>query len=74
MDKKESRQWTYWLSFAVVVIIIAKIIDWIPSIGGVCTSLISVAMPFLLAILVAYILYIPCKSIEKAFNNTKIKI
>ena len=54
----------YWFFLAVLLIIIYKTVD---SLGQVFTwfeGLFAILMPFIMAIIVAYLFYIPCRSIE----------
>lgn len=73
MNKKEWRKWLYWFSFAVAVIAVYKIISSVTSIFGVFGSFFEVIAPFLMALLLAYILYMPCKGIENALKTSRIK-
>lgn len=68
-------QWVSWFILGVLLIIIYKTLDNFTDIARFITNLVNVLMPFLMGILLAYILYIPCRNIEeclkkiKAFNN-----
>ncbi len=73
MNKKEWRKWLYWFSFAVAIILVYKVISSVSSIFGIFNGFFSVIAPFLMAILVAYILYIPCKGIENSIKSCKIR-
>ena len=68
-----TKRWFYWVSIGVVLIIIYKLLDNFSGIGNWFSNLLSVLAPFLEGILIAYILYIPCKKIEKMLSKTKIK-
>lgn len=73
MNKKEWRKWLYWFSFAVAVIAVYKVISSVSSIFGVFGNFFQVIAPFLMALLLAYILYMPCKGIENALKTAKCK-
>lgn len=73
MNKKEWKKWLYWFSFAVAVIAVYKVISSVSSIFGVFGSFFQIIAPFLMALLLAYILYIPCKGIENALKTSKMK-
>lgn len=73
MNNKEWKKWLFWFSFAVAAIVVYKTIDSVGVIFSFFGSLFRVLMPFLMAILVAYILYIPCKSLEKLIEKCKLK-
>lgn len=73
---KEKRNWTkwiYWFTFAVAVIVVYKTLDNFNDIFAWFGKLISILMPFLMGILIAYLLYIPCRQIERLYRNLKPK-
>lgn len=74
MNSKEWKKWLYWFSLAVTIVIVYKTIDSVTAIFTGIGNFLDLMMPFLMAILTAYILYIPCKAIEKAFEKSKLKI
>ena len=65
-------QWVSWFVLGVLLIVIYKTLDNFADITRFLTNLINVLMPFLMGILLAYILYIPCRSIEACLEKTKI--
>lgn len=72
--EKKSRSWTkwlYWFTFAVAVIIIYKTVDSLSQIMDWLGGFLSILAPFASGILIAYILYIPCKKIEVMLKKTK---
>lgn len=74
MNNKEWKKWLFWFSFAVAAIVVYKTIDSVSSIISSIGSFFKLIMPFFMAILVAYILYMPCRGIEKAIKKIKFKI
>ena len=73
---KEIKNWTkwiYWFTFAVAVIFVYKTLDNFNDISMWIKNLISILMPFFMGILLAYLLYIPCRTIEKLYTKTKFK-
>ena len=68
-----TKKWFYWVSIGVVLIIIYKLLDNFTGIGDWIGNLFSVLAPFLEGILIAYILYTPCKKIEKILQKRKNK-
>ena len=77
MDKgtnqsREGKRWFFYFSLGVVLIIIFKTIDSVYYIFGALGSFISATMPFVIAIIVAYILYIPGRKIEDLIEKTNI--
>ncbi len=75
--EKKTRNWTRWLSwftFAIAVILVYKTVDSIAQIMHWFTNLLSILAPFAAGILIAYILYIPCRKVETCYKtNKKIK-
>lgn len=76
MEKKNSiwGSWLYWFIFAVAVIIVYKTLDNFTQIANWVKGIISVLMPFIVGILIAYILYIPSKKIERIYSKSKLKL
>lgn len=71
-DKKIGiTKWLYWFLFAVAVITVYKTLDNFNEIGIWIKNFLDVLMPFLIGILIAYLLYIPCRKIENLYLNTK---
>lgn len=71
--KEHGKKWTYWFILGLALIIAYKLID---NFGGVLESLktlCGILRPFLIAIFIAYLLYIPCRSIEKTYQKSKVK-
>lgn len=71
--KKEKKwsKWIYWFTFAVAVITVYKTLDNFNDISMWFSRLMGIVFPFFLGSLIAYILYIPSRSIEKALEKTK---
>ena len=71
-EKKSGRKWLYWFSLVASLIIIYKILDSFSSIENWLSNLFSVLTPFIVGIIIAYILYVPSKKIEKFLGKVKI--
>ena len=54
-----TKRWLYWVSIGTILIIIYKFLDNFTGIGNWIKNLFGVLGPFLVAILIAYILYKP---------------
>ena len=67
-----TKRWLFWISIGVVLIFVYKFIDNFDLIGNWINNLLSIIGPFLVGILLAYVLYTPCSKIEKALKG-KIK-
>lgn len=71
---KERRVWTkwfYWFTFAVAIIIIYKVLDNFTDIGRWFSNFFHIIMPFVVGIILAYVLYIPARNIEKLISKIK---
>ncbi len=73
MKEKRNWKWIYWFTFAVAVIFVYKTLDNFNDITMWIGNLISILMPFLMGILLSYLLYIPCRTIEKLYKKAKPK-
>ena len=71
---KEKRVWTkwfYWFTFAVSVIVIYKTLDNFSEIKMWLSNFLHVIMPFVIGIIIAYILYVPARKIENFYKKFK---
>lgn len=66
-------KWMFWFSLAISVIVVYKVLDSFNEITAFLQNLINILMPFVIGILMAYILYIPCRTVEKLFRKSKSK-
>ena len=60
-----TKRWIYWVSIGTVLIIIYKFFDNFSGIGKWIANLFGILAPFLVAIIISYVLYKPCSKIEK---------
>ena len=72
-EKGNISKWLYWFSIALAVILVYKFLDNFTQIGVFISNLFGILMPFIMGILIAYILYIPCKKVEECYEKTKSK-
>lgn len=75
-EKNEKMRLTslYWFFLAVLLILIYKTVD---SLGHVFTwfeGLFTLLMPFIMAVIIAYLFYIPCRSIENKLLKINTKL
>ena len=70
-NNKHFSKWLYWFTLGLAIIICYKAIDTLGIAFSAIGNFISIITPFILACLLAYLLYKPCKSVEEAFSNTK---
>lgn len=73
MEKKPRviTKWLYWFLFAVSVIFVYKALDNFSNIMNAIGNLLEVVVPFLIGILLAYLLYVPCKRLENLISKSK---
>ena len=64
-----TKRWIYWVSIGTVLIIIYKFFDNFSGIGKWIANLFGILAPFLVAIIISYVLYKPCSKIEKRFKK-----
>ena len=69
--KRKLTKWLYWFLFAVAVIFVYKTLDNFSAIGAWLKGFLEVLMPFIIGILIAYILYIPSKKVESFYRKFK---
>ena len=72
--KKHWTKWLYWFLFAVAVITVYKTLDNFSSITSWLGNFFSIIAPFLVGILIAYLLYLPTKKMENLYEKCKLKI
>lgn len=72
--KKNFSKWMYWFVLGVCVILVYKILDNFGVLAEAAKKFLGIVSPFLVGLLLAYILYIPASGIERALKNTKSKI
>lgn len=71
-DKKVVTKWMYWFSLVFSLIIVYKVLDSFASIESWMSNLLSILSPFIVGIIIAYILYIPSKKIEGLYSKFKL--
>lgn len=71
--KNRWRKWIYWFLLGVAIIIVYKALDNFNDMIDAIKGFFSIISPFFAGIFIAYLLYMPCKSIEKICSKSKIK-
>lgn len=71
--KRPLTKWLYWFLFAVAVLLVYKTLDNFTSIGTWVGNFLGVISPFLIGILISYLLYTPCRKIENLYLKSKSK-
>ena len=70
-NKRKLTKWLYWFLFAVAIILVYKTLDNFSAIGNWVKNLLDVLMPFIIGLLIAYLLYIPCRKVEGFYRKNK---
>lgn len=70
--KKNITKWFYWFTFAVAVIAVYKTLDNFSEIANFIGTIIAVIMPFLIAIIIAYLFYTPSAKLESLFKKSRL--
>lgn len=72
-EKRVITKWIYWFTFAVAVIAVYKTLDNFSDITNWIKGLINTLYPFIIAIIIAYLFYLPCRGLEGRFRKMGIK-
>ena len=64
-------KWLFWFSLAIAVVAVYKTLDNFGDIANSIKNFFGIVSPFLVGILIAYILYVPCKKIEETYRKVK---
>jgi predicted PurR-regulated permease PerM len=73
MNERRWTRYVIWFIFAIAVIVVYKTIDSFGIIFSWFENLINLLAPFGLGMLLAYLLYFPCRKFEKIYSKIKIK-
>lgn len=71
--KNHWKKWLYWFLLGVAIIIVYKTFDNFGNVIGAIGKFLGILSPFFAGIFIAYLLYMPCKNIEKAYLKSKNK-
>lgn len=70
--KERWGKWIFWFTLAVIIILVYKTLDNFTEIGGWVSRFLDIIAPFLIGILIAYVLYKPVKIFENLYKRIKI--
>ena len=71
--KNHTKKWLYWFLLGVAIIVVYKTLDNFDNILGILGKFFDILAPFLVGILIAYLLYVPCRKIEDVYQKAKSK-
>ena len=63
-----------WLLIAITVVIVYKMLDNFSNVQEWFNAFFTILKPFLIGVLISYILFIPCTKIENILKKSKIKL
>lgn len=70
-EKKPIKKWMYWFTLGLSLLVVYKVLNDIGSIFNIFGEFLSVIAPFMIGAFIAYLLYLPCRKIEKALENSE---
>ena len=73
MEKKKWTQWIYWFTLGLAIVFVYKTLDSFTAVMDWLKGIFNVLMPFIIAILIAYIFYIPARKLENAYSKASVK-
>ena len=73
MKEKNWKKWGFWFSLAVAVIIVFNLLSNFSYVAGWIKYLFVILMRFIVGILIAYLLYMPCRSVETLYKKSNPK-
>ena len=68
--KVGAKKWVFYFSIVAAAIILYKVLDNLGNITNWIRNLLSILTPFVVGLVIAYILYLPCRKVEKAYKTT----
>ncbi len=71
--KSDWKKWLYWFLLGFAIIVVYNIFNNFDAVMGVLGRFFDIIAPFLAGIFIAYLLYMPCRKIERFFSKSKSK-
>ena len=62
-------RWLFWFSLAIAVVAVYKTLDNFGAIADGIKHFLGIISPFLVGILISYILYVPCRKVEETYKK-----
>lgn len=62
-----------WIVAAIIIVIVYKLLDNLAGVKQWFSTFVVILKPFLIGLLISYILFIPCRKFEKIYKKSKIK-
>ena len=74
MKNNTWKKWLYWFSFAVAIILVFNVFNNFENLKHIIGNFFKILSPFLAGILIAYILFIPTRGLEKQISKSRFKV
>ena len=71
--KNHGKKWYYWFLLGLALIVVYKALDNFSDVMDIVNKFFTIITPFFVGIFISYLLYLPCKSIEKKYSKSKVK-
>lgn len=71
--RNHGKKWFYWFLLGLALILIYKALDNFTYVSEAIGQFFNILAPFLVGVLIAYLLYMPCKKIENTYTKSKNK-
>lgn len=71
--RNHGKKWFYWFLLGLALILIYKALDNFTYVSEAIGQFFNILAPFLVGVLIAYLLYMPCKKIENTYAKSKNK-
>ena len=72
--RNHSKKWFYWLTIGIALIIVYKVLDQLTNVTGAIGDFFKAINPIISGAFLAYLLYLPCRKIEKLYKKSKVKL
>ena len=72
--RDHSKKWFYWLTLGVILIVVYKILDQFTNVTVGIGNFFKALSPIISGAFIGYILYLPCRKIERRYKKSKNKL
>lgn len=72
--RNHGKKWLYWFMLGVAIIVVYKALDNFGDVMGTIKKFCDIITPFFAGIFISYLLYMPCKKVEKIYTKSKLKL
>lgn len=72
--KNHGKKWLYWFSLGIAIIVVYKALDNFGNVTGEIGKFFNIISPFFVGVFISYLLYMPCKKIEEAYQKSKVRL